>query len=78
MTYVSGTALEEVQPSAPVLTVGLKFLPGADKPQVNRTEQINMEGKEPDQKDALWRVATAGSLLSQFNISPDLQIVHTD
>ena len=77
-TYANGLALEEVLESAPVLTVGLTFLPGADKPQVNRSEQINMEGKEADQKDALWRVATAGSLLSQFNVSSDLNIVQTD
>ena len=77
-TYANGLALEEVLDSAPTLTVGLTFLPGADKPQVNRSEQINMEGKDADQKDAAWRVATAGSLLSQFDVSPDLQIVQTD
>lgn len=77
-TYANGLELEEVVESAPVLTVGLTFLPGADKPQVNRSEQISMEGKEADQKDALWRVATAGSLLSQFNVSPNLQIEQTD
>lgn len=77
-TYENGLPLEEVIDSAPVLTVGLIFLPGADKPQVNRSEQINMEGKDADQKDALWRVATAGSLLTQFNVSPDLQIVQSD
>ncbi|KAL8890304.1 MAG: hypothetical protein Q9215_002533 [Flavoplaca cf. flavocitrina] len=77
-TYMNGVALEEVLGSAPVLTVGLKFLPGADKPQVSRTEQLDMEGKEADQRDALWRVDTAGSLLTQYSVSPDLQIVRTD
>lgn len=77
-TYSNGLALEEVVDSAPILTVGLKFLPGADKPQVTRTEQIDMEGKEADQKDAAWRVDTAGSLLSSFTVSPNLQIVQTD
>ena len=77
-TYKNGLPLEEVIDSAPILTVGLKFLPGADKPQVNRTEEMDMIGKEPDQKDAAWRVATAGSLLSQLTVFPDLQIVQTD
>ncbi|KAM0797109.1 hypothetical protein BDR22DRAFT_824619 [Usnea florida] len=77
-TYENGVPLDEVVPSAPVLTVGLTFLPGADKPQVNRSEQTNMEGKDVDQKDANWRVATAGSLLTQFNVSSDLQILQTD
>ena len=77
-TYVNGLPLDEVLESAPVLTVGLKFLPGADKPQVSRTEQINMEQKEADQKDALWRVDTAGSLLTQCSVTQDLEIVQTD
>lgn len=77
-TYANGLELEEISESAPVLTVGLTFLPGADKPQVNRSEQTNMEGKAADQKDALWRVTTAGSLLSQFKVSSDFQIAHTD
>lgn len=56
----------------------LKFLLGADRSQVNRSEQLDIREKEADQKDALWRVATAGSLLSQFNVSQDLQSVQTD
>ena len=51
-TYQNGLPLEDIISSAPILTVGLKFLPGADKAQVNRTEEINMIGKEPDQKNA--------------------------
>ena len=47
-TYANVLALEEVIDSAPVLRVGLTFLPGADKPQVNRSEQSNMEGKGAD------------------------------
>ena len=77
-TYSNGHALTKVLNSAPVLRVGMTFLQGADQPQVNRSEQINMEGKEVDQKDALWRVKTAGSLLSHFTVSPDLQIIQTD
>lgn len=73
-TYVNGLPRDEVESWAPVLTVALKFLPGADRAQVNRTEQVNMEGKQADQKDAVWRVTTAGSLLRQFNVSSDLQI----
>ncbi len=70
-TYSNGIPLPEVLDSARVLTVGLMFLPGADKPQVNRIEQTSMEGKEPDQKDSTWRVSTAGSLLSQFLVTTD-------
>ena len=66
-----------------MLTVGLKFLPGADKPQVSRSEQMNMgrsdaDPKDADQRHALWRVDTAGSLLTQYSVSPDLMIVQTD
>ncbi|KAL9607950.1 MAG: hypothetical protein Q9167_007188 [Letrouitia subvulpina] len=37
-----------------------------------------MAGREPHQKDAGWRVNTAGSLLVQFDVAQDLQIVQTD
>lgn len=77
-TYSNGLALEEVVDSAPVFTVALEFLPGADKHQVNYIEQIDMEGLIADQKDAAWRVDTAGALLNNFTVSPDLQIVQTD
>jgi len=77
-TYSNGIPLPEVLDSARVLTVGLMFLPGADKPQVNRIERTSMEGKEPDQKDSSWRVSTAGSLLSQFLVTTDLQVVQSD
>lgn len=77
-TYLEGMAMAEVDESAIVLNVGLTFLPGADKPMVNRIEQMNMAGKEPDQKDANWRVNTAGSLLRRFEVSADLQIVQSD
>ena len=67
--------MEEVLSSAPVLKVGLKFFPGATKLQVDRTEQIEVEEKEADQRNALCRVATEGSVLNQCSVSPDLQIV---
>ncbi|KAI4253486.1 MAG: hypothetical protein LQ352_003654 [Teloschistes flavicans] len=77
-THDCGVPLAEVNESAIVLKVGLTFLPGADKPQVNRLEETNMAGREPHQKDASWRVNTAGSLLVQFDVKQDLQIVPTD
>jgi hypothetical protein len=74
-TYLEGVPQPEVDESAPVPWVGLTFLPGADKPQVTRLEQTNMAGREPDQKDAMWRVNTAASLLLSFEVSTDLSIV---
>ncbi|KAL8937938.1 MAG: hypothetical protein Q9211_003437 [Gyalolechia sp. 1 TL-2023] len=77
-TFNRGVPLVEVNESARVLKVGLTFLPGADKPQVNRLEETNMAGREPHQKDASWRVNTARSLLVQFDVTQDLQVVQTD
>lgn len=79
-TYMEGVPTPEVDEDAVVLRIGLTFLPGADKPQVNRLEQDYMAGpkKEPDQKDANWRVNTAGALLKNFNVSPDLSIQQSD
>lgn len=37
-----------------------------------------MEGQNADQKDAAWRVDTAGALLNNFTVSPDLQIMQID
>ena len=77
-TYLEGMALNDVDESAMTLSVGLTFLSGTDKPKVNRLEQDFMNNKEPDQKDAAWRVNTAGALLMQFDVSPDLSIMQTD
>lgn len=77
-TYLEGRALNDVDDTAMTLSVGLTFLSGTDKPKVNRLEQDFMNNKEPDQKDAAWRVNTAGALLLQFEVSPDLSIMQTD
>jgi hypothetical protein len=76
-TYVEGVGMPEVDENAAVPRIGLTFLPGADKPQVTRLEQIGMAGQDPDQKDAIWRVNTAASLLMQFSVSSDLSIVQS-
>jgi len=77
-SYVAGEPMAEVLPEAVVLRVGLTFLAGADKPQVTRYEERDMAGGKPDQKDASWRVNTAGTLLSQVDISEDLAVVKSD
>lgn len=77
-SYREGSALLRVQDSALVLKIAFTFLPGRDRLQVNYSEQTNIMGKEPDQKDANWRVNTAASLLSQFDVTSDLSIVQTD
>jgi hypothetical protein len=77
-TYMAGQALPDHFEDAVVLRVGLTFMPGADKQQVNRQEQTDMTGREPDQKDALWRVNTAGHLLSDFDVLSDLSVVQRD
>ena len=77
-TYMEGVPLNDVEESAITLYVGLTFLAGADKPQVNRLEEQSMSSKEPNQRDATWRVNTAGALLMQFDVSSDLSIIQTD
>ena len=77
-TYSRGVPLADVHDSAIVLEVGLTFLPGADKLQVNLLEETNMVGREPDQKDADWRVRTAASLLVNLEVAQDLQVIQND
>jgi hypothetical protein len=79
MSYVDGQPVRDVIDGAPVLKVGLSFLPGADRPTVARLEQTSMiNTRAPDQMDALWRVTTAGSLLSEFEVTQDFHVVQKD
>ncbi|KAF2093457.1 hypothetical protein NA57DRAFT_81383 [Rhizodiscina lignyota] len=78
-SYAGGQPVREVLENAPILKVGLSFLPGADRPTVNRLEQTNMmTNRDPDQMDSVWRVNTAGSLLSEFEVTPDLSVIQND
>jgi hypothetical protein len=78
-TYVDGQPVKHVNESAPILKVGLSYLPGADLPTVNRLEQTNMTTTRiPDQLDSLWRVNTAGTLLSEFDVNADFSITNKD
>jgi hypothetical protein len=78
-TYVDGQPVKDVNESAPILEVGLSYLPGADVPTVNRLEQTNMmTNRIPDQLDSLWRVNTAGTLLSEFDVNADFSITNKD
>lgn len=76
--YRGGKECPEIDESAIALKIRLVFMPGGDKPQVNSLEQSNMSRKTPDQKDSMWRVNTAGSLLSLFKVSGDLSIISSD
>ena len=77
-TYVEGLPTPHVYEPAIVLTVGLTFMPGADKPQVTKFEQGSMTPGPPDQKNALWRLNTAGTLLRSFDVMSDLTVRGTD
>ena len=76
-TYIEGEPTAAVD-TAPTLHVGISFLPGADKPQVARFEQSAMTEGPPDQKNAMWRVNTAGALLRHFDVTEDLSVKETD
>lgn len=77
-TFQDGTRLAVVREEAVRPTVGLTFLPGADTPQVNQMEEIQMTQITPDQKDASWRVNTAGALLVNFSVRQDMTISFSD
>ncbi|KAF2166158.1 hypothetical protein M409DRAFT_23349 [Zasmidium cellare ATCC 36951] len=57
---------------APIPSVGLVYLPGADKPTVARLEESNMVELEPERRDSNWRVNAADSLLIARSINRDL------
>lgn len=59
----------EAQQDAPTLRIGLAFLAGADKPQVNFEERKMLETTpEVNQMNARWRYNTARALLSDFDV----------
>lgn len=77
-TFQDGTRLAEVREEAAKPKIGLTFLPGADTPQVNQMEEIQMTQTTPDQKDASWRVNTAGALLVNLSVRQDMTILFSD
>lgn len=77
-TWIEGQPSPDLHEAAITLKVGLTFMPGADKPQVNRLEQQDMTGQKPDQRDSYWRVHTAGLLLSTLDVTQDLSVVQKD
>jgi len=77
-SFRDGIRLAEVADDAVRPKIGITFLAGADTPQVNQMEQIQMSQREPDQKDASWRVNTAGTLLRNLDVDKDMSITFTD
>lgn len=77
-SFQDGIRLAEVVDGTITPKVGITFLAGADTPQVNQMEQISMSRLEPDQKDASWRVNTAGALLKNFEVDKSMSIIFTD
>ena len=77
-SFKDGIRLAEVVDEAIRPKIGITFLAGADTPQVNQMEQIQMSKHEPDQKDASWRVNTAGALLKNFDVDKSMSIIFTD
>jgi hypothetical protein len=77
-TFQDGTRLAWVNEDAIKPKVGLTFLAGADTPQVNQLEELSMTQHVPEQKDASWRVMTAGALLVNSTVRKDMTISFTD
>jgi hypothetical protein len=78
-SYVRGQPARDTYSSAPVIKVGIEFLPGADRPTVTQLEQeMLMKDYKPDQLNAEWRVNTAGHLLLDFEVTKDLRVIASD
>jgi hypothetical protein len=77
-TYYDGKRVNDISEAAAIPKIGVTFMPGVDTPQANRLEQVGMTSNVPDQKTAIWRVNTAGTLLNDFEVDKDLSIVQSD
>ena len=67
-TFQDGTRLAMVREDAVKPKFGITFLMRTDSLQVNQMEELSMTQHTPDQKDASWRVMTAGALLVNFTV----------
>jgi hypothetical protein len=77
-TFFDGIRAREVSPGAVEPKIGMTFMAGADKSQVTQLEQMGMAQRQPEQKDAAWRVNTAGTLLLNYEVEKDLSFRQTD
>ena len=77
-TFVNGIQIKEVDDEAHEPVIGMTFMAGADLPQVTQMEEIGMRRKDPEQRDATWRVNTAGTLLTTFDVDKELSITQAD
>lgn len=77
-TFYDGIRAREVSENAIEPKVGMTFMAGPNAAQVNQQEQIGMTQGSPDQKDAMWRVNTAGALLRNFEVDKDLSIIQSN
>ena len=77
-SYRSGVLLPSVDQSAPVLSIAMTFMAGADKPTVAKAEMSKISDLEPPQKSHEWRMFTAATLLQRFEIGTDLSIQKKD
>lgn len=77
-TYETGKYVRDSLGSTHCPHIGLVILPGGDLPEVNRLEQQGMVSLAPEQRSALWRVNTAGSLLQTISVTGDLNLITED
>lgn len=77
-TFFDGIRAREASSSAVEPKIAMTFMAGADLPQVTQQEQVQMTQRQPDQKDAAWRVNTAGTLLMNYEVEKDLSVIQTD
>lgn len=77
-SYRSGILLQNVDPSAPIVRIGITFMAGADKPTVAKAEMRKISDHKPFQKSHEWRMFTGATLLRRFEIGEDLTIQQKD
>jgi hypothetical protein len=77
-SYRASIPLDEVDPNAPKIRVGITFLEGRDRPSVAEAEMNKVSYREPPQQTPQWRVFTAATLLKRFDVGSDLSINRRD
>ena len=76
-TYRDGKEVD-YDGSAPIIDVAIHFVPGADKAEANRLENANLSAEAPLPQSPRWLTYTAGNMLVELHVQPDLTIIQDD
>lgn len=77
-TVQGSSILEEVNRDAPMITVGITFLPGTDNTVVAQGELSRQSNLGPIQRSNEWKIFTASAIMVKIEVDEELRITRKD